>query len=48
MNPNTEFDGRFDTRSWGCAWSLYRQNPSTPHAEPPPDGHWLWKIAGEL
>lgn len=44
MNPNTEFDGRFDTRSWGCAWSLYRQNPSTPHAEPPPDGHWLWKI----
>ncbi len=44
MNPNTEFDGRFDTRSWGCAWSLYRQNPSTPNAEPPPDGHWLWKI----
>lgn len=44
MNPNSEFDGRFDTRSWGCAWSLYRQNPETPNAEPPPEGHWLWEI----
>ncbi len=44
MNPGTEFDGRFHTRSWGCAWSLYRQDPDNPNAEAPPDGHWLWNI----
>ncbi|GAB4522537.1 MAG: ABC transporter substrate-binding protein [Anaerolineae bacterium] len=38
------FLGTMIDRPWGVAWGLWRNNPTDPNAEEPPEGHWIWKI----
>ncbi len=38
------FLGMMPDRPWAGAWGLWKTNPNDPNGEPPPEGHWLWKI----
>jgi len=32
------------TKPWAVAWQAWYDDPTSPIAEKPPDGHWIWKI----
>jgi len=38
------FLGTMVDRPWADAWGLWRNDPSDPNGEEPPEGHWIWKI----
>jgi len=32
------------TKPWAVAWQAWYDDPTSPIAEKPPDGHWIWKV----
>ncbi|MCC9076587.1 ABC transporter substrate-binding protein [Litorilinea aerophila] len=38
------FLGTITDRPWAVAWGLWRNDPTNPNAEEPPEGHWIWDI----
>jgi peptide/nickel transport system substrate-binding protein len=32
------------TKPWAVAWQAWYDDPTSPIAEKPPDGHWIWNI----
>ncbi len=31
---------------WSGGWGWYHEQPESPNAEKPPEGHWIWEIWG--
>jgi len=39
-----QFTGIQLQRNWAGGWGIWKNDPSNPNAEEPPEGHWIWDI----
>jgi len=44
INAPWIFTGTMIDRPWACAWGKWKNDPTDPNGEEPPEGHWIWDI----